>query len=257
MTAEVPIPVPEEDLHAYLDGELSPERQAAVAVWLAERPEDSARLQAWRDQANAIRAAYDPIEGEPLPARLSALGISAAVRTRRPLSHWLGAAVAAGLFFTAGYGTAKFVQPIPMTQQEGLAEYGLEAHAVYVGEVRHPVEVTAAEEEHLVRWLSKRLAAPLVVPNLASDGLSLIGGRLLPAGGRPCAMLMYEAASGERFTLMVTSGSAKGETAFRYQENGGYGTFYWHSGDFGYALVGPADKARLLGISRRVYDALS
>lgn len=251
------VPIQEEDLHAYLDGELSSERQAEVTAWLAERPDDAARLQAWRDQADAIRAAYDPIASEALPARLSALGAASPVRTPRPLSHWLGAAVAAGLFFTAGYGTARLMQTEPMTQQEGLAEYGLEAHAVYVGEVRHPVEVTAAEEEHLVRWLSKRLAAPLVVPNLAGDGLSLIGGRLLPAGGKPCAMLMYEAASGERFTLMVTSGSEQGETAFRYQENGGYGTFYWHSGDFGYALVGPADKARLLGISRKVYDALS
>ena len=31
------------------------------------------------------------------------------------------------------------------------------AHVVYSPEVRHPVEVRAAQQEHLVQWLSKRL----------------------------------------------------------------------------------------------------
>ena len=38
-----------------------------------------------------------------------------------------------------------------------LAARSLEAHRVYVSEVRHPVEVGADEEAHLVQWLSKRL----------------------------------------------------------------------------------------------------
>ena len=33
------------------------------------------------------------------------------------------------------------------------------AHSVYVPEVRHPVEVGAAEEAHLVQWLTKRIGA--------------------------------------------------------------------------------------------------
>ena len=46
------------------------------------------------------------------------------------------------------------------------------AHVAYVPEVRHPVEVTAAEEKHLVAWLSKRLDAPLRAPSLVSPGTS-------------------------------------------------------------------------------------
>lgn len=246
-------PIEDQDLHALLDGELEPQRQAEVEEWLNSQPGEAARVEKWRHQAEAIRAAYDPILSEPLPPRLAALGQSSK-RSGTWSALWLAAGIA---LFASGYATARLMQPAPVAHVEELAEYGLEAHAVYVGEVRHPVEVLAAEEEHLVRWLSKRLDAPLVVPDLSRDGLSLIGGRLLPAGGKPCAMLMYETASGERFTLLVTSGDARGETAFRYQEAGGYGTFYWYSGDFGYALVGPDDKARLLGLSRQVYDALT
>ena len=40
------------------------------------------------------------------------------------------------------------------------------AHAVYVPEVRHPVEVGADQEAHLVQWLSKRLAVPVRAPAL-------------------------------------------------------------------------------------------
>ena len=59
------------------------------------------------------------------------------------------------------------------------------AHVVYSPEVRHPVEVAANEEAHLVRWLSKRLGIQLKVPHLGALGYSLVGGRLLPFGRLP------------------------------------------------------------------------
>src|SRR5262249_33122300 len=56
----------------------------------------------------------------------------------------------------------------------------LDAHRVYVVEVRHPVEVTGGERPHLVQWLSKRLDYELRIPELEPSGLKLVGGRLLP-----------------------------------------------------------------------------
>ena len=41
-----------------------------------------------------------------------------------------------------------------------LARSAAIAHAVYTPEVRHPVEVGAEQEAHLVQWLSKRLLSP-------------------------------------------------------------------------------------------------
>ncbi|HKS63850.1 MAG TPA: anti-sigma factor, partial [Xanthobacteraceae bacterium] len=51
-------PVTEEELHAYVDGELAADRRAAVERWLASHAEDAARVAAWRAQADAIRARY-------------------------------------------------------------------------------------------------------------------------------------------------------------------------------------------------------
>jgi anti-sigma factor RsiW len=39
-------------------------------------------------------------------------------------------------------------------------------------------------------------------------------------------------------------------------EEGRVGAFYWYDGTVGYALVGPADRDRLLHLARIVYDQL-
>jgi anti-sigma factor RsiW len=77
------------------------------------------------------------------------------------------------------------------------------AHVVFSPEVRHPVEVTAAQQDHLVQWLSKRLGRPLKVPDLTGQGYELVGGRLLSGGQGPRAQFMYQNPKGERLTLYV------------------------------------------------------
>ena len=89
------------------------------------------------------------------------------------------------------------------------------AHLVYAPEVRHPVEVDAKEQDHLVKWLSKRLDIALKVPVLASEGFELLGGRLLPGPEGPVAQFMYQDASGKRLTLYVLAAAARATTSRR------------------------------------------
>ena len=60
-------PVTEDELHAYVDGELPADRQDAVEAWLAAHPDEAARVAAWRAQAEAIRARYGAVANEPVP----------------------------------------------------------------------------------------------------------------------------------------------------------------------------------------------
>ena len=39
-------PVTEEELHAYVDGELAADRRGAVEQWLSNHPDDAARIAA-------------------------------------------------------------------------------------------------------------------------------------------------------------------------------------------------------------------
>ncbi len=74
----------EDELHAYVDGELPADRRDAVEAWLASHPEDAARVAAWRAQAEAIRARYGAVIHEPVPDRLT---LDRITRRRRVLGR--------------------------------------------------------------------------------------------------------------------------------------------------------------------------
>jgi len=92
-------PVTEEELHAYVDGELAADRREAVEQWLATHADDAARIAAWRAQADAIRARYGAVVSEPVPSRFDVAVLARAGRKWPRL-----AAAAALLAFLVGSG---------------------------------------------------------------------------------------------------------------------------------------------------------
>ena len=139
-----------------------------------------------------------------------------------------------------------------------LAHNAAVAHVVYTPEVRHPVEVGADQQAHLVQWLSKRLSTPLKVPHLAEAGFDLVGGRLLPGDQGPVAQFMYQDKQGRRLTLYVRSDpDEKRETAFRFAQEGKVGVFYWLDGRLAYALSGELPREQLLKVSEIAYQQLN
>ena len=132
----------------------------------------------------------------------------------------------------------------------------IDAHKLYVVEVRHPVEVAGSEQAHLVQWLSKRLGYDVRAPDLGPIGLKLVGGRLLPgASGAGAALLMYEGPSGERFTIYCRRMKAP-ESALRYRDAGQVGAFSWVENEVAYVVSGPADRDRLHKVAEAAYRQL-
>src|SRR5258708_39340572 len=82
------------------------------------------------------------------------------------------------------------------------------AHATYSPEVRHPVEVGADDEQHLVNWLSKRLGVKVRAPKLDDAGMSLVGGRLLPGENGPGAHVLYPSENGPPLKRYVATAAA-------------------------------------------------
>ena len=246
--------VAEEELHAWVDGALAPGRAAEVEAALREDPALAAEAEAWRRQNEGLRALFDPVLREEPPAWLCPRAIQA-----RRRSGWLRAAAGLLLFalgLGAGWGLNEALDG-RASQPARLADEGVSAHKVFTVEVRHPVEVAAAEEQHLGAWLSKRLGAPLKAPNLAGEGYALVGGRLLASAGEPAAQFMYENAEKARLTIYVRRNAARGETAFRVVEADGLTACWWRDGPLAYAVVGQATREDLLRVSRAVYEQLS
>ncbi|MBI4190649.1 MAG: anti-sigma factor [Betaproteobacteria bacterium] len=246
------LPVTEADLHAYVDGQLPVARCAEVEAYLASFPQEAERINAYRGQNTALHALYDPVFNEVVPERFQTLSL----KTRPMLCYaamvgWIVLGGVAGWTLRGGDDT-QIPEPVVIARQAAIA------HAVYSPEVRHPVEVGADQEAHLVGWLSKRLGANLKLPQLSSIGFSLVGGRLLPGDKGPVAQFMYQDGQGQRLTLYVRTDAVENkETAFRYAREGNVSVFYWLDGKFGYALSGEIDKAELLRVAKVVYQQLN
>jgi len=245
-------------LHAYVDGALGDGERAAIQVHLAAHPEDAARVRAYQAQNEALHLAFDDVLQEP-----HSLGVSKARTAEIARWRW-GAALAAtfvggavlGALLHAGLAGQRVVGvAVPIARQAALA------HAAYLPEVRHPVEVAASDEQHLVAWLSKRLDATVRAPSLVSAGYRLLGGRLLPpageAGQAPVALFIYESAQGKRLSLLVRREAGGRDTAFRFAQQGATSVFYWVDGPLGYALAGEIGRDELSVVAQGVYRQLN
>ena len=71
----------DEQLSAWLDGELEPaEQRAAVDAWLREHPAEAARVRQWAADRDALRERLAPLLDEPVPEPLRRLVAGAAPR---------------------------------------------------------------------------------------------------------------------------------------------------------------------------------
>ena len=252
-------PVTEADLQAYADGNLAEERRPAVAAWLAAHPEDAERIESYRRIAEDLRTSYGGVLREPVPERLQRALRRPRTRRFALVAVWVVLGISLGGI--AGW-QLRSMQAAPSASGDGagaLARRAAVAHATYSPEVRHPVEVGADQEAHLVTWLSKRLGTQLRAPKLEGVGYSLVGGRLLPGENGPVAHFMYQCNRGTRVTLYVRSDMGSNRsTAFRYAREANVGVFYWVDTKIGYA-VSSADisKEDLLNVANAAYQQLN
>jgi anti-sigma factor RsiW len=277
-------PVTEAELHAWVDGQLAPARHAAVDAYLARHPAEAERLQAYTAQNAGLRDLFQPVLDEALPPALARVPQAPSTQSAQntqppqplprpaPAPAWPLRRMAAMLALTLAGGAAGWwahgLSDADATGQRNTGERAqlaaaslparaALAHAVYTPEVRHPVEVGADQQAHLVAWLSKRLGAPLKAPQLGAQGWELEGGRLLPGQSGPVAQLMYRDAGGARLTLYISTEQKQAhETGFRFAREGEVGVFYWIDGPYGYALSGNLDKAALAAVANAVYAQL-
>lgn len=267
--SERPLAPDDAALHAYVDGRLDAVARAEVDAYLAGDPDLAARLEIWQAQNEALRAQGEAALAEPVPDAL----LEPFRQQSLPGRAWAGSRALAPriaallLVAVLGAGAGWWARgEMPGARQVGAVSLPREAsraHLLYTAEVLHPVEVTAAEEKHLVAWLSKRLGRELKVPALGDYGFSLVGGRLLPSAARAeandlAAQFMYENRRGDRLTLYVRRGETRGgDTAFRFSQADGVAGFYWVDEGFGYALEAKLEREALLPIARTVYQQLN
>jgi anti-sigma factor RsiW len=260
--------VTEDDLHAYVDGQLDSNRRLAVERWLADDGEAAARVEDYRAQTAMLHDLFDGVLREPpsdavqdLTDRLKG---RLAFNDNRPAWHArpLVRFAAAVLLLLAGAGggwVGRGVQTVsPAGQQRQalatFAEEATQAHRFYTADERFQVELGADNQDELNGWLSKRVGRDVFGPDLGRIGFRLIGGRSLPTDLGAGAQYMYINEANKRITLFVGAPQSGNPSTFSFTQNGDVATFYWVEGALSYALAGRFAKEDLLEIAKAVYS---
>ena len=276
----------EEDLVAYLDGELPPADRREVEAWLAGDPVARDALAALAASDALIRRAFDETLQEPVPERLIAAIRAAAeapaleakilpfnlARARPPLPRfwrrWAALPVAAslcGLLLGGGAGYLGFGKGSsggdgkPAAVQQAAASGWLDNAAGYykltvdAGDLAQ-VEVPATgDPSAALQKISQTLAQQVRLPNLKPWGLDFRGARLIVADGRPAAQLVYNTDNKAIGPLTLTIGSSnKPDIAPSVDRRQDVNVLYWRHQGHAYALVGRANIGYLWGIANDV-----
>lgn len=246
-------PITEDDLQAYVDQTLDASRQAEVTAYLEKHPDIAARVAAYRDQRDALRAALSPVAEEPVPPELSLARMIEARGGRRGMMRWAAAAL---LFLGIGTGSGWLLHDVVQPVSEGVGALAQEAaynYQVFAPDPGRPVEIKADDRSALVKWASKRLNTPVAVPDLAASGYRFMGGRVVATAHGPALLLMYDDDRGTRLVMLSRPMAVDRDTPMAPHESDTVAGFAWADGGMGYSLVGPlspevlhpiADEAR-------------
>ena len=245
-------PIMEDDLHAYVDGVLEPERRVEVAAYLEGHPDAARRVAAFSDQRDLLRKALAPIADEPLPPQLNLSRIIEKRQRRRTPVWW---AIAAMLMLSIGGIGGWVVRGNLQASSGGLAALAQEAaysYHVYAPDRVRPVEIRASDSTQLVQWVSNRLKQPVKLPDLTGAGYRLMGGRLIATSHGPAAMFMYDDDRGDRLVVLTRPMASEQSAPMAPHSGGDVSGFAWADDGMGYSLVGQAAAESLKPIANEV-----
>jgi anti-sigma factor RsiW len=245
-------PIGEEELHAYVDGQLAPDRQAAVLRYLQEHADVSRRVAAYREQREALRAAFGGVASEPIPAALN-LELLIQQRLAQRRVPWRAAAVALLAFGLGGAGGwLLHGSVVPAASMTLLAQEAVANHVVYTADKRRPTELGAEQRDDLARWVSNRLNHTVAPPDLSADGYRYMGGRLAATPDGPAGLFMYDDPQGLRLTVFVLPMGAAASMPLQHVDFAHVDGCAWIDKGIGYTVVGKLPPAELRRLAEQV-----
>jgi anti-sigma factor RsiW len=244
-----------EDLAAYLDGEMTPQRRAEMERHLAHSPEDSARLERWRRRDMALRI------GLPELAKAGERDLALQLRHRRelkrnrghrPMLHW--AQAAAIVLAVAIGGGAWWLRE----ERNSSAELTHAAATAYLaGTVTLAPAGTTADRDQLTEKIAAHLGVPVAPPDLSKFGFSLAGGQLLTSADHPAAQLIYVDGRGRRISCFFRRIDTDRETNWEYSKAEGVPGIHRVGEKLGWVVLGDVPVAELQQIAEATYKSSS
>ena len=235
----ISLPPNEHDLHAYVDHQLSEDDRRALDTWLATHPEVAAQVQAWQQDAHALRAALGGALQQPANPQLDPALIRQRVRhnTRRHLATAALLLVAVSLGGWGGWQAREATQPPLQPMADAMQAFRLFAQDGIL-----PADYRAQDSGTMQAWLDRYFQQAQRLPDLSQSGFTPVSGRLLTTDQGAAAMVLYQNAQGRRISFYIRPpGPDNGFLPRGSRTADGLQAQYWSGGGYNYAVVSPVD----------------
>lgn len=249
--------IEEEEIQAYVDGELEPRRRTEVEAYLAANPSEGERVRTYMEQRVALQALAAPISRQTLPENLDRLrhdlvSALAARRRRSRIARWAGASCLAGGLAIGGWA---IFEPGGMVDDSWSA-FARRATTAHLSTPPRPSAESG--DADLFRWFARRvIQSPASAPDLAAAGFRLAGSQVIPTPDRPNIQLTYANEHKARLTFVLSATPFTVRRDFAYSREGDLSAWYWSRNGLQFGVVGEFGKDRLLDIAKTIDRQMS
>jgi len=241
----------DDDLHAYIDGEIEGDARASIEAAIAADPTLAETMALYRADMVQLSSVYAGDPSEPLPSRWVAMIENDARRTTWRNIGLSALAMAAMVALVFGL-TIAYRQSVAPASRDIVAE----ALAVRDNEIgpRTVISVrSVAEAQAQNSAMTKSLAARVKVPDLSRMGYRLVGIESFDSPSHAFE-LIYRDASARVFTLYMRR--PLGETRFDQFAEKGLRICVWQDEQVAMVMAGKMPVAEMQHLASLVYNGV-
>jgi anti-sigma factor RsiW len=245
----MPRAVTELDLHAYIDGELSPERAAAVEAAMASDPILAGWVHDFQADRQALVDTYRRLADAPVPAALLKAASTPPARRRLPghRARIIGFAVVGA----AALAACLVLVLMPRAPRDPAIEQAMTARdngRIPSHELKgHDL----ANVDAAAKAMSDMLGNATRVPDLSKAGFALVSTDIY---GSEAVQLRYQDARQRLFTVFLRPSA--GPDAFEVTERGPVRICVWQNADLTAVMTGEMSTPELFRLASLTYSSL-
>jgi anti-sigma factor RsiW len=248
----------EQDLHAYLDGELPPERIAAVEEYLGHNPVEAQRLEAYRSDGEAIAKLFiraDRIISErSQPSVVTSIPTPAARRAISPRAWspraWQVAAAITLFMLAAGWSLLR-QDNFDATERK----FGTDAATAHLL-ATDPASATHASLDEIAKFLSAAVNGHIELRKPDGD-YQLVASRFVTTPRGRVAQLAFRGPDQGIITMYLEPRRGSKDTPFQPVATGHseLTTLVWTDDEIACAVTGALLPEQLEQLARSLYEA--
>lgn len=242
-------PVTEDDLQAWVDEHLSPERRRTVEAWLDANPDARRRVTAWRTERNLLRTAMDVDLRQPVPTRFDIAHLK-----QRGGRHFSTPQMAASVVLALSVGLGGGWLLRDRERPLGLAS--VEQEATIVHDAGKGSTIAEGNVAQLAAWGGRTLGRPVRPPDLSAAGYHLTGGHLVTTDHGPACVFLYRDENGARISLFVRPMYGRDMTApmrpMRHMPG-----YIWAQDGLGISMISDSSVRNLHILANRARDLMA